>query len=293
MPAFSELTALLGEREVSNTAAYLAMGLDTLAYVPLEQYRDRLEAAITGMTASRYGGGDVFAPHVLQLDGELASFVAVEGTRHWPQWCVFVEEAGVMRWPYNRGTVFQPFGQIAEPLALLVFNNLPQGVQVHTSGHSLGAAVCCLVAQYLAHQQEQVKSCWLFGCPRFAGQDFVDAYGVSTWFLSHPNDPVTLMPPNVVRFLGRDPLAFTWSTPLRVPGQWRWLPTYTRQMRNVSALDWCCAMASQSADFRRSSHQTYRYLRDIFDAVPVEDRTHWELFTDLLIDLGLFDPWPA
>ncbi len=292
MPTLLEIVNEIATNKPSNAAAYFLCGLDAMAYLPIGSYEAKLSLFLGGARIRQIDGTPPQFPGALVIDQAGYYIVAIEGTRTIAQWINYVVGAGVSPWPGGRGYVFTPFLQAEAPIANQVAGLVPAGDIGILTGHSLGGAVAGLLAVDLFQRGRTIPTTYLFACPNFCDKEFARNYRGEAWTFNHPLDPVPLLPPDPITFIGRDPWSARWAYGIGSLGPAIWPPQKVLPTIPTQGPDWLAALVAGSVDVSQSPHNTYRYLRELAFLLSAQEQLEYGGFTAILRELGLFDPWP-
>lgn len=273
--------------------AFFLMGMNAMVYLDPTSWQNRLQSIVADLSVVYSHATQRFHPNVAILNGSGWAIVVIQGTQGWQGWLEYVKGAGSVPWPLRPGRVFKPFADLAYETASRIKSLVGVGVPLVYTGHSLGAAVAPLVGELLAQLNTPLYPAFWFAQPRLGDLTFTADYPYKGWQLNVPIDPVPLLPADVIADLADNPFAIRGSGGYYGIGPPRSLgpgvPPFTWPLGG----DYIAALAASIPDLRQSPHQTYWYIRVLHNYFDNANVTYYADYTQLLDDLGLFDPWPA
>jgi len=276
---------------VAPETAFVLMGLDTLVFLPAEQYLQQLRGILGADTVGQLPSPAQFVPAVLFCRSGNRLILAFEGTRGIEAWWNYVAGAGVKPYGPAPGVCFAPFVDAARTLQANIGQLYELRDRVLFTGHSLGAAVAGMLNDTQTRAGWWTDMAWLFACPRFADRAYLAAAKGRNVTLNLPFDPVPYLPPDVVEIVGRSPTEIRWAELLDRYSGWWPLSGWYQAAQQASRLDWLVQLAGANVVPNVSPHQTYQYIRATYSACGSSPRPDVVQLAELLKGLGLFDPW--
>jgi Lipase (class 3) len=280
-------------RNPTWSGAFFSMGLSALVYLDPASYTPALERIYPGIHVAQRPSPGQFAPAIVYVGSNQFGIVAFEGTRGWQAWQNYVVNAGSVPFGRRGGRVFQPFAQIATAVEGNVKAVLPLGADVVFAGHSLGAACVPLCMDLTGQTREIKRGGYAFAQPRFADSVYVSSFPLRVYVFNHRLDVIPLLPTDAISLLADDPYTIGWGSPFNTSAAPYLLDGGSVQPLPVNTPDFLAAIIAAGPDFRNSPHQTYWYIRILWNHLDLRAKAQLSDYASLLRDLGLFDPWPA
>ncbi len=290
---FDRLFPFTRQPFIDPTTAVTLMSLNALVYLDLTPVIPQLLSILGAASIVQLPSPAQFVPATLFVRNGARVVVVYEGTRGIEQWFSYVTGAGVSAIGPSPGVVFAPFAASVRQVQPGTLANINPADAVLVTGHSLGAAVAGIQNSLLTQQGFATRLAWLFACPRYCDDAFKILASGQTVTVNLPNDPIPLLPPDLVSFVQRDPAAIRWSQVFsRLTGSSPLASWFIAGLA-PGGLDPVAELAAANLFPRYSPHQTYQYIRSTFAGLNDQSDPGVVALKALLIQLGLFDPWPA
>ena len=280
-------------RHLPPETPFCYMCLDGLVFLDSTAWLDELKAIFGATGAAHVSGPDQWTPSVLALRQGPRVILSFEGTKGSLGWLPFFANAGLKEYGPPPGQVFAPFATSATALEPLIKQAFLPGDVATFTGHSLGAAVASMLNSTFTRVGLNTLPAWCFGCPRYGDRAYFASARGSTLVVNLPQDPIPLLPPDVVGYIHRQPAALQWNQLLDSPPEKNFIFGWDRSAAPSKQLDYLVALAAANIVPQESPHQTYQYLRSCWAGLPAPIPGDVQLLFQLCTRLGLLDPWPS
>lgn len=122
--------------------------------------------------------------------------IGLAGSNELGDWFRNFDLARVPGDSHGRGQVHRGFKRFAEIVWNMIAPILPRYDSWTFSGHSLGASVIALVANRYYLGGGTVNGLWLYGCPAFGDEQYVQSFGIKNYYrVVNGEDVITHLPP--------------------------------------------------------------------------------------------------
>jgi len=283
-----------GNSAIYPETPFALMGLNALAYLDPADFLDDVKTIFGADSGGMVEGEPAaYIPNVLWLRSGNRVILSYQGTVGTAAWFYYIAGAGALPYGPDPGRCYAPFVTIANKVWPDLEKLFTNADRLLFTGHSLGAAIASMHSTELTRFGLAVDPCWPFACPRFADSSYLAMAPGRSRGVNLPYDPVPLLPPNVVDYLGSDITQIRWDEVYAtLPGRLA-IGAVEVGTRPFFGLDYLVVLAAGSLPFRTSQHQTYNYIRACWHGLGTNATLAALQLAAVLTGLGLFDPWPA